>query len=244
MGKIDFSVRLSKEDWKEDVGGWNCPAVGIPGAKVTSIYSEGEALSKDNYSVEPTFGVIRFHKTLKYGTRPNQVVVLIKLTKNLITRRTFWSVVFTVIPVITGILITVAQYIPIFGTPDTPQEFTLVHDTIFIPVSDDPSTEGEPLEQRTLSKQTEGKQCKMFGKVLDIQSKSPIGGVELAWNGTVMAKTDKNGRFAFELHNPYENRTTMKIILHKSGYESDFGLTYLCHPNPLLFKLKKTAVQR
>jgi hypothetical protein len=48
-----FSVKLDSSDWNKEIRAWNCLALGIPGAKVDGIYTNGSRIDPDHYKLDP-----------------------------------------------------------------------------------------------------------------------------------------------------------------------------------------------
>ena len=54
-----FRVRLSKDEWNPELGGWHCSALRIPGAIVEEIFYQGAPLSKNQYRISVANEIIQ-----------------------------------------------------------------------------------------------------------------------------------------------------------------------------------------
>lgn len=77
---ITFTTQLTNNHWNETVGGWECSALRIPGAKVTGLYSQGQRQDTVKYEVPAKSSQIRWHQPQK---PPPEVVVSIELERKL-----------------------------------------------------------------------------------------------------------------------------------------------------------------
>lgn len=80
---ISFTVKFTQSDFEETWKGWRCSAIKIPGATIQNIYSKGKVLSPDDYEINQGLEGIRWKRNTSH---PQEITVLIKLTKNLSTQ--------------------------------------------------------------------------------------------------------------------------------------------------------------
>jgi len=91
-----FSVTLGQEDWDAELGGWRCPALRLPGIRVEEVVSNGAAQDSSWYQSRPEFGLLKWIR----GTPPARVVVLVRLTEALVSKRSaqLWKRLAIVLP--------------------------------------------------------------------------------------------------------------------------------------------------
>ncbi len=77
---ITFTVTLKDKDWRDELRGWDCPALAIPSAEVTALRVEGKQQDPLDYSVVADHQIIQW----KGGDpRPRSVLVSIKIVEEL-----------------------------------------------------------------------------------------------------------------------------------------------------------------
>ncbi len=103
-----FKLRLTKKEWDDQLRGWSCSALKIPGADVTEIFSEGERVNKDLYQIDLNNEIIRW----PLGEPPETITVIITLTRNLTTQEVTarWKKAAIVLPVLTALLVAYFNY--------------------------------------------------------------------------------------------------------------------------------------
>ncbi len=86
------------------LGGWRCPALKIPGAKVESVYvSSGDRVDSSRYEVKYELDIVRW----LHPDRPQQATLQIKLTEKLSTEELTlkWKKLAIIFPLITSIVV-------------------------------------------------------------------------------------------------------------------------------------------
>ena len=78
---ILFTITVTNRDWDQDLGGWRCPALGIPGAVVDAAYQGGQKIDESWYEVLEEHRIVRWTRE----THPQQVTLSINLTEELTT---------------------------------------------------------------------------------------------------------------------------------------------------------------
>src|ERR1022692_2101855 len=73
---------LTKSGWNQASGGWHCPALKIPGAKVESLRVAGTKQSDEWYTVDIPNETIRWNRP----DPPDDAVLSLSLTKKLTTQ--------------------------------------------------------------------------------------------------------------------------------------------------------------
>jgi hypothetical protein len=93
-----FTITLTKKDWDENLGAWRCPPLGIPGAIVDAVFSQGVKLDDSWYVPLPNIAALRW----THGTAPKQAAVSISLTKPLTTEELTqrWKKLAIILPAI------------------------------------------------------------------------------------------------------------------------------------------------
>jgi hypothetical protein len=106
--KIEFTLRLTEEDWDKDVGAWRCPAFDIPSSFVKSVYSKRQLLSADMFRVEK--GPARL--TWLGSGHPEQIVVIVGIGEVLspASEEAWWKRFALVTPIITALIAAIATY--------------------------------------------------------------------------------------------------------------------------------------
>ena len=100
--EITFTMRLAEGDWDEEMRGWRCPVLNVPGSVVDELYVEGARVDKARYEVLRSISMIRWSSNKK----PARIAATIKLTKQLSlgsdTER--WKKLAIILPVIATIV--------------------------------------------------------------------------------------------------------------------------------------------
>lgn len=104
-----LTVMVSKKQWDEVLGGWHCPALKIPGAKVKDVFVGGRRAESNCYEVNEGACIVHWLGS----ERPEEAGVLIKLTEELSTKDLTlrWKKLAIVVPVITALIALAAPYI-------------------------------------------------------------------------------------------------------------------------------------
>jgi hypothetical protein len=96
MKILPVSVRA--QDWNPTVGGWSIPALGIPGAKPTKLFAQGEELDARTYRAEGDM-------LLWSGAKPapQELLLCLTLEEELSTKRStvLWQRIAIAMPLIT-----------------------------------------------------------------------------------------------------------------------------------------------
>jgi hypothetical protein len=100
---IAFTVTVTEEDWDVRLGGWRCPALKIPGAKVESVYVFSDRVDSSRYEVKYELDIIRW----VHPERPPQATLQIKLTEELSTEEITlkWKKLAIILPLVTSIVV-------------------------------------------------------------------------------------------------------------------------------------------
>jgi hypothetical protein len=95
---MDFTITLSDDDWDSVKGGWRCPALQIPGARVKYIYVNGALADPTYYEVHQEVGFIQWLRSYF----PGQAAVHVGLDKELSTEELTvkWKKLAVILPVI------------------------------------------------------------------------------------------------------------------------------------------------
>ena len=75
MDNSAFMLTLTSEDWDRNLGGWRCPALKIPGAKIESIFEAGNKIDSSWYEVLINQQIIRWSR----AELPEKIAVSITL---------------------------------------------------------------------------------------------------------------------------------------------------------------------
>jgi hypothetical protein len=102
MADIVFTTRLTEADWDDNLRGWRCPPLAIPGATVEAVYVEGERIDTARYEALAQNGVIRW----VFPDQPSRATASIALTEELTLGRDTarWKKLAIVLPVAATIL--------------------------------------------------------------------------------------------------------------------------------------------
>lgn len=100
---IAFTVTVTDEDWDARVGGWRCPALKIPGARVDSLYVSTALVDSSQYEVKYDLDIIRWART----EHPPQATLHLKLTEELSTEELTlrWKKLAIILPLITSVVV-------------------------------------------------------------------------------------------------------------------------------------------
>ena len=107
---LSFMTVLAPRDWIEDVGGWRCEPLKIPGARVDALYAHNERLDPACYHVDPEEGVIRWARD---SAHPRQTTASLVLDKPLVVQDVGvgWKRLQIVIPVVVALTTAVASLV-------------------------------------------------------------------------------------------------------------------------------------
>ncbi len=100
---IAFPVTVTEKDWDLRLGGWRCPALKIPGAKVESVYVSSDRVDNARYEVKYELDIIRW----LHPKRPPEATLHIKLTEELSTEEMTlkWKKLAIILPLVTSIVV-------------------------------------------------------------------------------------------------------------------------------------------
>jgi hypothetical protein len=73
--EITFTTRLSDGDWDEEMRGWRCPVLNVPGSVVEDLYVDGTRVDKAKYEILHSYSMIRWSSNKK----PERVAATIKV---------------------------------------------------------------------------------------------------------------------------------------------------------------------
>src|ERR1700688_788335 len=113
---IGFILELRKDDWRENVKGWGCPVLTIPGATLEALYASGE-VNSTWYQVDTRFGMIKW---LHQGRPPESATAQIALTKELEDREvsSLWKKLAIILPAVVSIIVAfITAYLAHSSTP-------------------------------------------------------------------------------------------------------------------------------
>ena len=79
--RIAFTTTVGEQDWDENVGGWRCPAIRIPGAAIEAVYVSGARVDTGWFEVMTDLAIIRWARP----DHPDRATISIILTKELST---------------------------------------------------------------------------------------------------------------------------------------------------------------
>ena len=99
---IAFTMTVTEEDWDVRLGGWRCPALKIPGAKVESVYVSSHRVDSSQYEVKYELNIVRW---VHSEPPPPQATLHVKLTEELSTEEMTlkWKKLAIVLPLIASI---------------------------------------------------------------------------------------------------------------------------------------------
>jgi ribosomal protein L30E len=101
---IAFTITVTTgKDWDNDLGGWRCTALKIPGAKIENIYVEGVIQDTSWYKVLPDYATIRW----SHDPRPERAAVALTIQEELLSTRELtqkWQKLAILLPLISSIL--------------------------------------------------------------------------------------------------------------------------------------------
>jgi len=100
---ISFTMTVRDEDWDLKLGGWRCPALKIPGAKIESVYVSSERIDSARYEVKHDLDIIRWI----HPERPSEATIQIKLTEELSTEEltSKWKKLAIILPLFSSIIV-------------------------------------------------------------------------------------------------------------------------------------------
>ncbi|GEO05295.1 hypothetical protein AAE02nite_29590 [Adhaeribacter aerolatus] len=99
---ISFTTSLNVDDWDNNLGGWRCPSLKIPGAEIDAIFSGGQKIDDGKYQILKKHHIIRWAD----NTPPAKVLASITLTKELTTKElsSKWKKLAIVLPFLATVL--------------------------------------------------------------------------------------------------------------------------------------------
>jgi hypothetical protein len=100
---IAFPVTVTEEDWDVRLGGWRCPALKIPGAKVESVYVSTARVDSSLYEVKYDLDIVRW----AHAEHPPQATLHVTLTKELTTEELTvkWKKLAIILPLIASMIV-------------------------------------------------------------------------------------------------------------------------------------------
>jgi hypothetical protein len=101
---IAFTVNIDKSDWRDQLSGWQCSPLAIPGAEVVSLYTQEARIDKAWYEIPEGLNTIRW----VHGTpAPERATVAIKLNEELSTQELTakWKKLAIVLPVVATLFV-------------------------------------------------------------------------------------------------------------------------------------------
>lgn len=113
---LGFTTTLTERDWDNELRGWRCPALKIPGAQVECVFASGDRVDKSWYEVSYELDIVRW----VHSERPAQATILIKLTEELSTYELTlkWKKLAIVLPFAASIVVAlIAGLFSYFATP-------------------------------------------------------------------------------------------------------------------------------
>lgn len=117
---IAFTVGVGASDWNQELSGWRCPALRIPGAEVDAVYTQDGRADKAWYEVPAGLEIIRW----VHGTRPpDNATLSLRLTKELSTQELTarWKQLAIVLPFVASIVVAaISAYVPKPKPPSPP----------------------------------------------------------------------------------------------------------------------------
>jgi hypothetical protein len=101
---ISFTLDLREDDWKEQVRGWSCQVLAIPGATVEALYARSVRVDSTWYQVDTPIAMIKW---IHDGQPPASATVQITLTKDLEDRdiSSLWKKLAIVLPVAASVVV-------------------------------------------------------------------------------------------------------------------------------------------
>lgn len=101
---IAFTTAVSSADWDDNLGGWRCPALKIPGATIDAVFTPSGRIDKAWYEVLADIDIVRW---VHGSDAPKGATFSILLTKELSTQELTvrWKRLAIVLPVIASILV-------------------------------------------------------------------------------------------------------------------------------------------
>ena len=105
---ITFTVSLTQNQWNKELGGWNCPVLKIPGAKVDAFYDAGTKRDDALYQVDVDHEIVRWTS----DPVPVTAALAVRLTQDLAPKeqRDFWKGFGLFVPIITTVISAAVTY--------------------------------------------------------------------------------------------------------------------------------------
>ncbi|MCB9706405.1 MAG: hypothetical protein H6711_31455 [Myxococcales bacterium] len=94
----NLTVRLGRNDWDRDQGGWRCSALHFEGAVVEELRFDGTVQDPKLYTVDEKHSLIRWSS----ADPPREVLASIALTKDLVSSR--WKQLAIYVPVLVAMI--------------------------------------------------------------------------------------------------------------------------------------------
>jgi hypothetical protein len=101
---VAFTITVDSRDWSEELTGWHCSALAIPGGEVDAVYVQDGRVDKAWYEVPEGLSMIRW----VHGTPPpSKATLALKLTKELSTQEltSRWRKLAIVLPFTASLLV-------------------------------------------------------------------------------------------------------------------------------------------
>jgi hypothetical protein len=115
---IVFTVTVSENSWDEQLGGWRCPALRIPGAMIDAVYESGSRVDSSWYEVLGDHKIVRWTRE----SRPAEVTLSLTLTLELSTKDStdHWKKMAIALPAVATVLAAlITASIPAIFSNDT-----------------------------------------------------------------------------------------------------------------------------
>jgi hypothetical protein len=105
---IEFTLRLTEEDWDPNIGAWRCPAFDIPSSYAKEVYAKRERLAATMFKVEK--GPARL--SWMGGKHPEQIVVVVAIGERLspTSAEDWWKRFAIIVPIIAALIAASATY--------------------------------------------------------------------------------------------------------------------------------------
>jgi hypothetical protein len=99
---IVFPFTIGEQDWDKELGGWRCPLLKIPGAKVTDVVVQRNSANISSYEVNYDIGIVYW----KLPTPPERATIIVSLTEELSSKDLthWWKKFAIIVPIISALL--------------------------------------------------------------------------------------------------------------------------------------------
>jgi hypothetical protein len=103
-----FTTTLTSQDWDQNLGGWRCPALGIPSIVVDAMFVSGKKADTRNFEVLAENEIIRWSAS---DDHPSQATVSLRINKELSTQEltSRWKKLAIVLPVVASIVVAIVS---------------------------------------------------------------------------------------------------------------------------------------